>query len=106
MPFSRPEPRFDPAKFPKVAIADTQGAFFDLYCLLPGQAQAVHSHADAEKVYYVLRGRGRFTLGDEVAELGPGEAAHAPAGVPHGVENASDEPLVTVTLLTPKPHHG
>jgi quercetin dioxygenase-like cupin family protein len=105
MPFSRPEPAFDPAKLRKVPVADAEGAFLDLYCLLPGQAQAVHAHADAEKLYYVLQGRGRFTLGAEVRELGPGEAAFAPRGVPHGVENAGGEPLVTLTVLTPKPHH-
>jgi quercetin dioxygenase-like cupin family protein len=105
MAFTRPEPTFDPVKFPKVPIADAEGAFLDLYCLLPGQGQAVHTHADAEKLYYVLQGRGRFTLGGDVRELGPGEAAFAPRGVPHGVENASADPLVTLTVLTPKPRH-
>lgn len=105
MPFTRPEPRFDASKFPKVPVADAEGGFIDLYCLLPGQAQPVHTHADAEKCYYVLQGRGRFTLGGEVRELGPGEAAFAPHGVAHGVENVSNDPLVTLTVLTPKPQH-
>ena len=31
--------------------------FCDLYCLEPGQEQAVHEHAGATKFYYVLEGR-------------------------------------------------
>lgn len=106
MPFSAVAPRFDAAKLCKVPLFDAPGCFFDLYCLLPGQSQAVHSHGDADKFYYVIEGRGRFTLGDEVRELGPGEAAWAPRGVAHGVGNAADQPLVALTVLTPRPGTG
>ena len=89
----------------KVSVFDAPGAFFDLYCLLPGQSQRLHAHEDADKFYYVVEGHGRFTLGDEARRLGPGEAAWAPRGLPHGVENDGDRPLVALAVLTPRPVH-
>jgi quercetin dioxygenase-like cupin family protein len=46
-----------------------------------------------------------FTVGDEERELGPGEIALAPAGQNHGVANNSQQRLVTLVFVTPKPQH-
>ncbi|HSK31516.1 MAG TPA: cupin domain-containing protein [Candidatus Limnocylindria bacterium] len=46
-----------------------------------------------------------FTVGDEQKELGPGEIVLAPAGQNHGVANRSEQKLVTLVFVTPKPHH-
>jgi mannose-6-phosphate isomerase-like protein (cupin superfamily) len=62
---------------------------FDVYCLAPGQAQKVHVHDDIDKVYVAHTGRVVAILGDEERTLGPGQAAHAPAGVAHGLRNDS-----------------
>ena len=77
--------------------------FYDLYCLRPGQAQKVHAHDGSDKVYYVVSGQGRFTVGDETAEYGPGTAVMARTGVPHGVSNAGTEDLVALVVMAPKP---
>jgi mannose-6-phosphate isomerase-like protein (cupin superfamily) len=53
----------------------------------------------------VVQGRGTFTVGDEERELGPGEIALAPAGQTHGVANRGPQRLVTLVVVTPKPHH-
>ena len=81
--------RFSPDKMVKASLFQTERLFYDLYCLEPGQAQKVHSHANSDKVYLVLEGIARVTIGDEAREMAPEDCALAPAGVAHGVRNAS-----------------
>lgn len=95
--------RFDTVKMQKIPIFETDRMFFDLYCLLPGQFQKVHSHAGEDKVYLVLEGSGVFDVGGRQQELGPGEAVIARAGEPHGVRNASEKNLVLLVTMAPKP---
>ena len=95
--------RFADDKMVKSSIFATDRMFYDLYCLLPGQAQKVHSHAGSDKVYLVVSGRARVTVGDEEGELGPEEAALCPAGVAHGIANSAAEPLTVLVVTTPPP---
>lgn len=90
-------------KLKKHNVFTTERFFLDVYCLRPGQAQKPHAHADADKVYVVLEGRCRFTIGAEVAEHGAGAAILAPAGVDHGVENGSDDNARLLVMMTPPP---
>lgn len=95
--------RFRIDKMAKVNLFETPRFFCDLYCLRPGQAQTVHSHAANDKVYHVLRGEAKVTVGVESLALHPGEAVLAPAGVPHGVENASEGDVVCLVFMAPHP---
>ena len=52
---------FSEEKMQKNSLFDSPHLFYDAYCLLPGQAQKVHAHEGSDKIYYVLRGTGRFT---------------------------------------------
>jgi mannose-6-phosphate isomerase-like protein (cupin superfamily) len=94
---------FSEEKMQKNALFDSPHLFYDLYCLLPDQSQKVHAHAGSDKVYYVLEGTGRFTVGGEEKDLPQGHAVIAPAGEPHGVRNASGENLVLLVTMAPKP---
>ena len=98
--------KFQADKMAKIALATTSRAQLDLYCLEPGQSQKPHVHADQDKIYYVLEGRGRFTLEgtEEVAEAG--EAIVAAAGAAHGVLNDSGARLLLLVVVTPPPAHG
>jgi mannose-6-phosphate isomerase-like protein (cupin superfamily) len=96
---------FSEEKMKKNALFDSPRLFYDLYCLLPGQSQKVHSHEDSDKVYYVLEGTGRFTVGDEEADLEAGQTVMAPASVAHGVRNESREDLVVLVTMAPPPGH-
>ena len=44
-----------------------------------------------------------MTLGTEDGELGPDEAILCPAGVDHGIANATEEPLTVLVVTTPPP---
>jgi len=93
---------FSEEKMKKNSLFDSPHLFYDAYCLLPGQAQKVHAHEGSDKVYYVLRGTGRFTVGDEEEDLGEGHAVIARAGDPHGVRNETNENLVLLVAMAPK----
>jgi mannose-6-phosphate isomerase-like protein (cupin superfamily) len=94
---------FSEEKMKKNSLFDSPHLFYDAYCLLPGQAQKVHAHDGSDKIYYVLSGTGRFTIGDEEDDLGAGHAVIARAGVPHGVRNETEENLVLLVTMAPKP---
>lgn len=90
-----------PDKFYKATMFESGRLLLGLNCLEPGQAQAVHAHADQDKFYLVLEGQGAFTVGDEAQTVPAGGVIWAPAGVPHGVRNEAAERLVIVMGIAP-----
>ncbi|MBT4127815.1 MAG: cupin domain-containing protein [Nitrospina sp.] len=94
---------FSPEKLKKISLFDTDNFFCDIYCLESGQSQKIHSHGDSDKVYLVLKGRGMVTVGIEEKELGPDEITIAPAGEDHGVINHTQDKLVILVFMAPKP---
>ena len=94
---------FNEQKMQKVNLFETARMFCDLYCFEPGQEQKTHTHAGADKIYYVLEGRGTFHIGGESRELREHTIVMAPADVEHGVVNTSGERLVLLVYMAPKP---
>jgi mannose-6-phosphate isomerase-like protein (cupin superfamily) len=97
--------RFSDEKMQKVALFETPRFFCDIYCLEPGQAQKPHRHDGSDKLYAVLEGRARVTVGDESAELAPGDAVLCPAGAEHSLENAGAERAAVLVFMAPPPAH-
>ncbi|WP_038045539.1 cupin domain-containing protein [Thermus caliditerrae] len=95
--------RFSPEKMAKIPVFESERMFFDLYALLPGQAQKVHAHEGSDKAYYVLEGEVVVRIGEEEALLVPGMAALARAGEAHGVRNESANPALLLVVMAPKP---
>ena len=95
--------RFADEKMQKVNLFETERMFCDLYCLQPGQAQKVHAHADADKVYFVLEGAATVIIGEDESTAHPQQAVLAPAGVPHGVRNDSAANVVCLVFMAPHP---
>jgi len=48
-----------------------------------GAYAPMHQHDHFEQCGYIISGRARYTIGDEVHELGPGDSWLVPAGVLH-----------------------
>src|SRR5436190_6732318 len=94
--------RFSDEKMQKLSLFESPKYFCDLYCLKPGQDQRIHSHAESDKIYLVLRGQGAFHIAGEERSLGEGEAVIARPGEGHGVKNASTEDLVVLVFMTPR----
>ena len=95
--------QFKSEKMNKVSLFDTDRFFCDVYCLEPGQVQKVHAHEGSDKIYYLLVGKGKITVGSEEKELAAGEMTLAPSGEAHGVVNHTQEPLVILVFMAPKP---
>ena len=95
--------RFSDDKMQKIPLFDSAKYFCDLYCLKSGQDQRIHSHAESDKIYFVLRGKGTFHIAGEEKELGAGEIVIARPGEVHGVKNAAAEDLVLLVFMMPRP---
>jgi quercetin dioxygenase-like cupin family protein len=99
----RDKVEFKAEKLNKVSLFDTDKFFCDVYCLEPGQTQKVHAHDGSDKVYYVLEGEGKFTVGSDEKVLSADEITIAPSGEDHGVVNHSQDKLVILVFMAPKP---
>jgi quercetin dioxygenase-like cupin family protein len=65
--------------------------------LEPGSKHDIHRHPHAEEWEYVLSGSAIKHIGAESVALVAGDVVFVPAGVDHGLENASaSEPVVTI----------
>lgn len=99
--------RYAEDRMQKIGLIASKRMLLDLYCLLPGQSQRIHSHEGSDKIYVVLEGRAAIQIGGEDREIREGAAVLAPAGEPHGVANRSREPLaLLVCVAPPAPHAG
>ncbi|MFN0119375.1 MAG: cupin domain-containing protein [Blastocatellia bacterium] len=98
--------RFAPEKMQKVNLFETTNFFCDVYCLEPGQEQKPHTHTGADKLYYVLAGRGMFLVGEEEREMGEQQITLAPSGAAHGVRNHTTQRLTLLVLMSPNPNAG
>lgn len=94
--------RFSEEKYQKISLFESPLTAMDVYCLLPGQSQKLHSHKGNDKYYLVWEGQATVQIGQEVRELGPGEAALARPGIDHSISNQSDSPVVAVVFQAPK----
>jgi mannose-6-phosphate isomerase-like protein (cupin superfamily) len=61
-----------------------------LYVLAPGEPDLQQPHTEDE-VYYVVSGRGRITVGDEVRAVEPGSTVFVATGVPHRFHDITEE---------------
>jgi mannose-6-phosphate isomerase-like protein (cupin superfamily) len=68
-----------------------------------GAGPPLHLHRTFEDSFFVLEGVLTVQLADDVVELGPGDFATAPPGVPHSLTNAhaGQGACRAVNLLTP-----
>jgi quercetin dioxygenase-like cupin family protein len=68
----------------------------------PGGFVAPHvTPVDME--FFVIEGKGSFSLGEESIEAGPGTLMPSPRGVPHGMKNAGPGVLRVLAIKNPRP---
>ncbi|MBP2648118.1 MAG: Cupin 2, conserved barrel [Gemmatimonadetes bacterium] len=83
---------FDAAKATKADLARGTTLFAGLNCFEPGQAQHIHAHRG---------GKARMTVGEETLIAEAGTLVWAPAGVPHGVDEALERTVLLVSMGPP-----
>ncbi len=59
-----------------------------------------HNH-EQEEVYFILEGRAEICLGDELSELGSGQAVYIPSYLFHQLTNIGDTPLKMIYCYGP-----
>lgn len=90
-------------KFYKTTLFRSNALLLGLNCLEPGQTQKPHDHADQDKFYYVVEGRGQFQIGEDIKPASVGEVVWAPAGMIHGVSNEAESRLTLLVGIAPAP---
>lgn len=83
--------RLDGAELPfSVAVARVE----------PGKQSYAH-YLEQVEVYYIMEGRGLMHVGEETAEVGPGDAVYIPAGASQWIENRGETDLVFIAVVSP-----
>ncbi len=67
----------------------------------PNQEIAPHT-ADVDMEFFVIAGSGRFSVGGESADAGPGMLVESPADIPHGIANTGSIPLELLAVKNGK----
>ena len=70
-----------------------------------GLSTTAHRHPVTEEIYYVLEGRGRMRVSDEVREVGPGDAIAIPPGQIHQITNTGSGLLRFLCCCAPAYEH-
>ena len=66
-----------------------------------GAAVSRHYHLETEEIYYILRGAGRMTVGDDVRDVSAGDAIFIPRNHTHTLENTGREPMTILLVCGP-----
>lgn len=66
----------------------------------PGQQSCPH-YLEPVEVYYITEGRGLMHIGEQSAEVEPGDAVYVPAGATQWIENLGETDLVFVVICVP-----
>ena len=73
--------------------------------LPPGAGTTPHHHVKTEEIYYILEGQGSMRVGDEICQVGPGDAVAIPPGVVHQITNSGDRQLKLLCCCAPGYEH-
>ncbi|MER3483839.1 MAG: cupin domain-containing protein [Meiothermus sp.] len=72
--------------------------------ILPNTAEVRHYHRRSRQFFFILSGRARLELGEEVFSLGAGDGLEVPPGTPHRIRNDANADLEFVVVSQPHSH--
>jgi len=70
-----------------------------------GGKTTAHYHPRTEEIYYILAGHGSMRIGEELREVGPGDAIAIPPGAIHQIENTGSVVLKFLCCCAPGYQH-
>ncbi|MCC7343014.1 MAG: cupin domain-containing protein [Bryobacterales bacterium] len=94
---------FRSGKMGKCDLARGEKLSAGLNCFEAGQEHKAHVHEGQDKLYYVLEGSGKLTIGEDRSHFQAGDLALAPAGVEHSLRNDGPGKLVVLVVFAPPP---
>ena len=88
----------------QILISGDEGPNFALrrFTMAPGGGIPCHTNT-VEHEQYVLSGRARLEIGEEIMEVGKDDVVFIPAGVAHGYIVLGDEPFVFLCIVPNQP---
>jgi quercetin dioxygenase-like cupin family protein len=88
----------------RVLVGAEQAPHFAMrrFTMQPGGGMPRHTN-EVEHEQYVLRGRARVGIGEEVYDVGADDVVYIPAGVPHWYEAQGDEPFEFLCMVPNQP---
>jgi quercetin dioxygenase-like cupin family protein len=95
--------RFDPERATRVRVLATDVLTVDLWCLEPQQSTDARHLAEVDVAYTVLGGHAWFVTDEGEIGLGPLGSMLVPAGVAHGIDNRTVDPVVGGGAAPPPP---
>jgi len=81
----------------------TDKIIFNTYFLSPRQVLKLHKHPASDELFYIIEGRGEFTVGNDRVMVDSGSVIYGPADIPHGIVDSGDSPVVMISVQAPKP---
>jgi len=81
----------------------TDKVVFNTYFLSPRQVLKLHKHPASDELFYILEGRGQFTVGNYQIMVNSGSVIYGPANTPHGLVDSGDKEIVMISVQSPKP---
>lgn len=94
---------FDKNDLLKKVPLTTDKFVFNTYFLEPRQLLKLHKHPTTDELFYIIEGRGQFTVGNNQIMVDSGSVIYGPADVPHGLVNSGDKEIVMISVQSPKP---
>jgi len=84
----------------QILIGPETGPHFAMrrFIMQPGGGMPKHTNT-VEHEQYVLRGRARVGIGDQIYEVKQGDVAFIPAGTPHWYQAQGDEPFEFICVV-------
>lgn len=85
------------------AVGSETGGTFSFFHVVeaPHAGPPLHIHTREDETFYVLSGKVRVQIGEEVKSAPPGTFASFPRGVPHAYKNMGDTPAELLVMVTP-----
>ncbi len=74
-----------------------------IYNLPVGGRAPLHKHPTTDELFFILKGRIKFTVGQREMIAVPGDLLKGRMDIPHTFENIGDEPAVFLSVKGPKP---
>ena len=93
--------RFSDAEFIVKASADSTGGAFTIIEEVDPLDTPLHVHKNEDELWYVLEGEHIIQVGDDEFQIGPGELAFGPRGVPHSQRRVVPRTGRFLILLSP-----
>lgn len=74
-----------------------------IYNLPVGKKAPLHKHPLNDEMFFMIKGKAKFRIGDEYFILKEGDMIQAKMNTQHDFENISSEPVIFLSVKGPKP---